>query len=181
MSDMTHQQYADHRSAMGHSISRSYVSRLVREGRIPLNKNRRINPADADVALDGTTERIRVDTVPDDPSAPGDSASAELTKAKVDTEIYRARIAELNYLRQVGELVPIEDVTRSMQACAETIVRAIDRLPAAADDLSTAHSRGGAKQVRAALKILARDLRQPVADNMRLLAAEDDDDEAEDA
>lgn len=162
MENLTQAEYARHRG-----VKPPHINRLVKAGKIPVNENGRINAADADFALDGSAERPRVSESASG-SAFGESHSSRLTQAKTGTEVYRARLAQLEYEERVGKLVPISDVQRSMERCAEIIVRDLERLPALAEDLTVIAKRQGAKALRLALKKAADDIRRQVAEHMRI-------------
>ncbi|WP_291854843.1 hypothetical protein [Bradyrhizobium sp.] len=174
MLEMTQAEYARHRG-----VTKQAVGKLVKSGKIALSVNaegrRVIDAAAADRALGEVRERV---IVRDEPEAgaphrgaylpPGDGAG--LTKAKIATEVYRARLSQLEYEERVGRLLRTEDVTRSMELCAEMIVRDIDRLPTRADDIAAAFTKGGVPAVRAALKDIARQTRETLEQNMRILS-----------
>ena len=173
---MSQVDYARHRG-----VSKQAVGKMVRDGRIPtqLHAGRKmIDPAEADFALGAS--RSRVSSGPDEasgrtgPERDARTSSSGLTKARTDTETYRAKIAELEYNERVGRLIPLDDASRAMERCAEMMVRAIDQLPTRADDLATAFQRKGVAGLREALKGASRDLRETLSDHMRLAAAEDD-------
>lgn len=185
MPGMTQTEYARHRN-----VSRQAISKLVGSGKIPASAfveeggRRLIDPAAADFALGETRERIvePVDGDDDDYGAGVDptfgsaagtrsvqsESTAALTKARTATEIYRARMAELQYDQQVGKLLAIEDVTRSMEKCAAVIVRELEQLPNFADEIAAAMTRDGIQGVRVTLKNIARNVRGALEQNMRL-------------
>ena len=173
MSDMTKTEYARHRD-----VKQPYISKLIRQGKIPVKENGRINAADADFALDGNRERVPV-RAEAEPSGGFDGGhGGRLTQAKVGTEIYRARLAQLEYELKVGKLVSVNDVRASMDICAEALARDLDRLPAFTDDLATAFTRGGIKDLRKALGKVAREMRAQMVENMRLIGEDAEDREA---
>lgn len=180
---MSQVEYARHRG-----VSKQAVGKMIANNKIPVtfrDGRKRIDPAAADFALGENLERVDagrdypdLDLRPDVDKASTRSSSSGLTRAKTVSETYRAKIAELEYNERVGELLPIRDVQRAMERCAEMLVREVDQLPVHADDLATAFTRGGVAALRDALKERARGLRQTLSDNMRLTAAaEDDEDE----
>ncbi|BAP94458.1 hypothetical protein [Aurantimonas phage AmM-1] len=187
---MSQVEYADHRG-----VSKQAIGKMIKSGKIPTtvrNGRKMIDPAAADFALG--ENRSRVNSEDEDPRdafgagfAPGmgpsaggggslgaSSASSGLTKARTASEVYRAKISELEYLERVGRLIPVDDARRAMEHCAEMLVRGLDQLPTHADDLATAFSRNGVAGLREALKGVSRDLRQTLSDNMRLTAADDE-------
>ncbi len=135
--------------------------------------------AEADAAL-ALTETLRPADQPDPaaapvasppPPAPGELAPfVGLTQARAVREGYRARLDRLEYERRMGRLVLVQDVTRAMEHCAQAIVRDLEQLPQAAEDLAAAFAGGGVQGGRAALRRIVRDLRRTVADSMRLAA-----------
>ena len=190
MSDglMNQVEYARHRG-----VSKQAIGKMVAAGKIPTmpgpHGRRLIDPAAADFALGESRERIDVGR-PDPatlPQAPGaivaeapaqTSSSSGLTAAKAVTEGYRSKIAQLEYEERVGRLLPLDDVQGAMERCAEIMLRGIDQIPTKADDIATAFSRGGVAGVRDALKVMARELKATLSENMRLTAeAEEEEDE----
>lgn len=175
MTLMTQADYARHRG-----VSRAAISKLIRSGKIPVEvkgKRKLINPADADFALDEHRERIN--SASPAPSEDALAAGGRLTQARTETEIYKARIAQLEYEARVGQLLRTADVTRAMEICAEAIVRDIDQLPNFAEDLAAAISKKGVAGARTELKKLAHRLRTSISDNMKLLGADEADTQEE--
>jgi hypothetical protein len=107
--EMSQAEYARHRG-----VSRQAIGKLIGK-KITLLPNGKIDVVAADRALGETRERVTVrDDEPD-----GDAASAPeveapraaaptggLTKAKTVTEVYRARLAQLEYEEKTGKLIP---------------------------------------------------------------------------
>lgn len=172
--EMTQAEYARYRG-----VSRQAVNKEVRAGKLPLTPSGKIDVAAADRLRGEIRERIdlpRTGELPlEDGSAPG-SSTGKLTEAKADRESYLARIAQLDYEERIGRLLPVEDVTRAMERCAESLVRDIERLPALADDLASAFRARGVPGLRAALKEKAREIRETIAANMRATADAQEDD-----
>ena len=155
------------------------VRRFVDDGLIELDSRGRLRLEDwervAEEVTDPSRLIARVTEAAADDEAPG--------PAKTDGSYARekAKGAQLdNELKQIaldkerGSLLALDEVTEAMARCAEVMVREIDQLPGRADDLATALSRGGVDGVRQALKSVARDMRDQLARNMRLLEAEDE-------
>jgi hypothetical protein len=165
MTEVTQSEYARHRG-----VTPAAVIKQVRSGKIPSRVNeegrRLIDQEAADRALGANRVLVRA-TDKDPPLAVG------LTKAKCDTEIYRGRLVKLEYEERVGRLLKREDVARSMERCAEAIVRDIDRLPTRAEDLAAAFTQGQLPGLRSALKAVARHIRSTLAFNMQLLGSDD--------
>lgn len=170
MSDgMTQAEYARHRN-----VSRQAISKLIKAGKIPVSPDGLIDPAEADFRLGENRLRVNIHDDADEatPVSRLPAEGAGLTKARTATEVYRARIAQLEFEERVGKLVRIVDIERSMERCAEALVRDIDQLPTVADDVAAAFARGGVAAVRDALKAKACALRDTLSRSMRLLAAE---------
>lgn len=173
--EMTQAEYARHRG-----VTKQAINWLVKAGKIALiikpDGSKVIDVAATDRALGEVRERViardEAETPPPVAAAYAPAEGGGLTKAKTATEIYRARLAQLEYEERVGHLLKTDDVVRSMELCAQSIVTDIDRLPHYADDVAAAFTRGGVSAVRMQLKEIARGIRTTIAANMRLLAAE---------
>jgi len=171
--EMSQAEYARHRG-----VSRQAVNQLVKDEKIQLvpsedNPGRKIiDVAAADRALGEARERINSrDDAPaprSDYAAPGETAG--LTKARTATEVYRARLAQLDYEEKVGRLLSRDDVVRSMRVCAETIARDLEAIANAAPDLVAAFRHGDEAGLRTALKQMVRRIQTTVADNLSALA-----------
>jgi hypothetical protein len=177
---MTQADYARHRG-----ITRQTVGKLVDAGKIPdsaivtSNGRRLIDPAAADFALGESVERItsaaiRGNSQRNLAGASSGRESSGLTKAKTDTEIYRARLAQIEYEERVGKLLPVQDVRRAMEKCAGVIVREIDQLPNNAEQIAAAYANDGARGVREVLKKLSRSVRDALAANMQQTIVDDE-------
>lgn len=160
--------------------SRQYINRLVNEGVLPTEGERKlINPTAADAALPpsrkaATAEPTDADT-PDTAAIPatsepssGPTVGQHLTRAKAHSETLRAKTAELEYRRRVGELLPRDLVSDAMAEAGGKVARAIDRLVRDADEIAEAAVRGGAKEVRALLRGKIRNIRAEVAEFISL-------------
>lgn len=184
MEAMTQAEYARHRG-----VSREAIGKAIKSGKIPESAfryddgKRLIDPAAADFALGKNIERVSVRE--EDDSDPqnipprylgGSGASHEgsgLTKAKTATEVYRARLAELEYNQKVGRVLAVDDVRQAMEKCAAAIVREIEQLPNHADEIASALSQDGIQGMRKVLKGVARQVRTALEREMRLTAVED--------
>lgn len=187
MTGMTQTEYAAHRG-----VSRQAISKLVKAGKIPPSAfvDGKIDPAAADFALGENRERIFAADVDEgdefggaDPtfgsaagtrSVSSDSGVARLTQVRTAEVLYKARFAELAYDKEVGKLLETKDVTRAMERCAAVIVRELEGLPNFADDIAAAIAKDGLPGARQALKNIARNVRLALEQNMRVVAAEDD-------
>lgn len=174
---MNQSEYAKHRGVSKQAISKS-KDKLVFDaasGKIDVaasdralgDVRQRVNIGDDDIAGDGSA----------DPGAGGSGGyvppaeTGRLTQARTATEIYRARLAQLEYDERVGKLLQLEDVTRSMRLCAEAIARDIELLPLSAEELAVAFQKDNLPGLRSALRGLARKTLETLAKNMRVAAA----------
>ena len=185
MGPMTQAAYARHRG-----VSKTAVGKMVKAGRIPFQEvggKILIDAAEADFALGNSMQRVN-EPRPPSPGVgrslplPGDEAetnSGRLTKARADDAEYSAKMRRLEYERQIGEVLPIAEVERAMQVCAEALVRDIDQLPAHADDLAAALARDGVNGLRRELKGLARRMRDTLARSMTAKIDETDEEPVE--
>ncbi|MFL9824109.1 hypothetical protein [Rhodoplanes sp. SY1] len=120
-----------------------------------------------------------------EPEATGDTTAAapaadsgeagRLRTAKADREVYEAELAKLALAEKRKLVLPIagkHGVEEAMIRVAQKIVATIDRLPARAGDVTAAATREGEFGVRKMLKELARQMRETVGREMRLLQAE---------
>lgn len=101
---------------------------------------------------------------PVDPDAP------VYTREQARAKQYEADIKEIELEKLRGELVEVSQLRDAATAAAESMLRAIDQMPARAEDLSVA-TKMPVAQCRVFLKTAARDLRQRVTDVFAGLAA----------
>lgn len=111
-------------------VSRAYIGKLVKQGKLPTTGGK-IDPAVADKALKNSSERpVRVDaptrvaaragdSAPSGPPVPG---TTSLLQAKTVFETYRAKREKLEYEKESGRLVDVDDI-RKAQEKAYSIVR----------------------------------------------------------
>ncbi|MFB6460466.1 hypothetical protein [Bradyrhizobium tunisiense] len=139
-------------------------------------KSKLVNLAEYDRLVGETTDLSRqqgADTKAAD-EAPAPARDGTFSKAQADRAGYEAELKRLDLEERLGKLLSIEDVTRSMERCAAVIVREIEQIPDHCDELFGAASKGGAPELRQALKDLVRKVRLSLEQNMRVLPAEDD-------
>jgi hypothetical protein len=151
--------YAEHRG-----VTRQAVGKLVADQKIPFRRDGRnvfIDVAAADRVLGETRERIT--TKEDAGEEAADSSSGRLTKAKTSTEIYRARLAELDYLERIGKLIPVEQLKDAAVASAEAMVLIFNSLQQRAPEIAAAAKKKGEPGVRNALKEIIREMRKNAA------------------
>lgn len=101
---MTPAEYARYRKC-----SREAVSKAIRQGRIPVGSNGRIDPKMADAAWDANTPRARGPAEPPALELPN-GQPLNLTHAKTLREAWLAEKARLEVGEMSGELVRISDV-----------------------------------------------------------------------
>jgi len=117
--EMTQSEYARHRG-----VSPQAVHKQIKAGKIPLLPNGKVDAVAADRALGETRERITIrDDVDEAPRAAAAPApGAGLTKAKTATEVYRARLAQLEYEERTGKLI---DATAASKEWARALTKVI--------------------------------------------------------
>jgi hypothetical protein len=181
MTLMSQAAYAAHRGISSAAVKKAIDSERIPPGAVTRRGRSVLIDADhADAALGDNIARLgeqknSSDSVAGD--ADGGSGgggfenvnSAALTKARTATEISRARREAFKLAVETGKVVSVEDLTRSMQVCAGALVRVIDQWPARADDLAAVFTRGGLEALRDVLKSQSRELRNTLAETMRLL------------
>jgi hypothetical protein len=170
--EMTQAEYARHRG-----VSRQAIGKLVDGGKIPFRVDedgtKYIDPAAADLALGESRERVDAD---DDAGDVGGSRSApaapSLTKAKTATEIYRARIAELQYQKLRRELVPVAQVEEAARQCGDVLATLVRQLSSRAEEIGGAYVANGVAGARAVIKGIERELAEKASAAFRALAAD---------
>lgn len=151
-------------------VTRQAVGKMMDAGKIPFRRDAAGKPlidmVAADVARGANTARL--DEPPDDddraPIAPTQSPeSSGLTKARTDTEQYRALRAKLEYEQLVGKLTPTDDVTAAAVKCNAAILDALRGLRQWAEPLANAAAKQGLDGVRGELRKMERELRNGMA------------------
>lgn len=91
---------------------------------------------------------------------PGDMtyAQAQLRKIKLDADL-----KEIAKGQKLGELLSIDDIEDAMSKISEVLVRNIDSIPSKADDIVAAVRADGVAGARAALRAIAKDIRDKLA------------------
>ena len=128
---------------------------------------------DAVRALNGAQARPQA-TAPAPAPAEGTLAQSQALRAAI-----RAEREQLDLDKAKGLLVPVEQVRDAMAHAAGELVRGLETLPGRAAELAATVGREGEPGARAALKDFVRELRERLAADMTLAAAEraEDDDE----
>jgi len=168
------------------------LARLVADGRIATERRGRekVFPlAVYDAAFAETTDPARIIAEQTKKATAADPPAEEPAGAVVNTALQEASIRakrleaderQIRIDRELGRLLPIDEVVAAMQDCAAAVVRDVDQLPTFADDLAAAVTKGGVSGLREALKAKAREIRATLDRTMRLTAAgsAEDDEEA---
>jgi hypothetical protein len=157
-------QYAEHRGVTKQAINK-IKDKLVYDG-----ATGKIDVAASDRALGEVRERIIAREEAPSGQQPGGytpPADGGLTKARTATEIYRARLAQLEYDERVGKLLLADDVVRSMRAAGEAIAREIELFPTRAEELAAAFKQNGPTGLRTALANMSRQLLVTLTASMR--------------
>jgi hypothetical protein len=157
------------------------VDRFIAQGLLKarMDRGRKLVPlAEYDRLVDQTTDftKIRGEAPPSLPAQPTRSTDENpvLVQEQARRARYEADLKQIALKRELGEILDIRDVEASMTRCADILVRRIDKLPAAADEITAAVAKGGVDGVRAALKDIARQLRQALAEAMTVVKVEAD-------
>lgn len=166
---MTQAEYARHRG-----VSRQAVNKAIGAGKIPLREShgrKGIDPAEADRALGLNVQRVLATAPAEDERDAAPRQAPGLTQARTATEVYRARLAELEFKERIGKLRPVEQTELGAQRCAEVVLRAIDRIGGRAEELAAMVTKDGLVGARTCLRDIARELRAVAAREFATLAA----------
>ena len=155
------------------------VARLEQQGAVTLKagqgRARLINVAEFDRAAGESFDAVRSlngTGVATTLASRVDGADPVLAREQARRAAYDADLKQLDLEERLGKLIPVEEVEQAMTTCAETMVRGIEQLPGRADDLAAAVARDGAAGARAALKVIARELRESLARALTLRVGE---------
>lgn len=163
--EMSQAGYARHRG-----VTKQAIGKLVAAGKIPVTeKNGRkvIDAVAADRALGETRERVSVRD-DDEPARPAEGAG--LTKAKTATEVYRARLAQLEYEEKIGRLLPVAQVQDAATEWAAAMLRVLE-MPLMRVDALLAAGGKGIVELRQVVRELIREQRARCAEEFNKLAA----------
>lgn len=164
---VTQAEYARHRG-----VSKQAISKQVAKGKIPVLPNGKIDKAAADLALGNSIERVDAEEAEQEARPRGAPATGGLTQAKTVTEVYKARLAELEYGRETGKYVEAAGIADASAACGETIVRIVRTISTKAEVVGAAMTKDGVAGVRAALKAIEQELLQRISDAFSKMAAD---------
>jgi hypothetical protein len=166
MLEMTQAEYARHRG-----VTRQAIRDLVKKGKIELIEHdgrKVIDVVAADRALGETRERVSVRD-DDEPARPAEAAG--LTKAKTATEVYRARLAQLEYEERVGNLMPVAEVKEGATLMGHSFLRVLEMALLRADELRAAARNDNPAEHRQALRKLIYDQRLRAVEAMNEMVA----------
>lgn len=130
---MNQVQYAEHRG-----VSKQFINKLVNTNKITLDENGLIDVVATDLLLGETAERATVDR---SERGDGTSANAQLTKAKTFGAVYDAKLSQLKYERERGNILPVEGVAEAAAECGEHLVRLINGSLSARADAFVGHAK----------------------------------------
>jgi len=168
---MTQAEYARHRG-----VSRQAIADLVKKEKLALierHGRKLIDVAAADRTLGETRERVTLREAPEaEPEAPNAAPreSAGLTKAKTLTEVYRARLAQLEYEEKVGKLLPRDQVEQAASDCGAAILRVLE-LPLTRLEPLYGAAQKGMSEFRDAMRSMIREQRTRCVQEFAKLAA----------
>jgi hypothetical protein len=171
---MSQADYARHRG-----VSRQAISKMVGAGKITLREEggkKGIDPAEADRALGMNVQRVLADGG-DDAQSNGYGGGREtqqpagLTRARTATEVYKARLAELDYNERLGKLRPLDQTEAAAARCMEVVLRAFTGIVGRAEELTARANKDGVPGMRAGRRDVVRDLRKVAAREFAKLQA----------
>lgn len=151
---------------------------------IPKGPDGLIDPVAADAAMIAagrlTPPAADAAETHDEPDAGGSRPRGEASGPtfygeKAETERVRRRLLEIELAEKEGSLVPVKAVEDAMVAAGLRIAQRIDLLPSRAQEIVAAARSGDMTAVRTVLRRAAIELRQVLADSLRLDADTMDD------
>jgi hypothetical protein len=116
--------------ARSRNVTRQMVSKEIRQGKYPKHRGCKIDPEEADALLASTRDPAR-ELRKSEPSAatPRTIAPEGFYAARTVREHYAARLAKLEYERECGKLVDVEEVNKSAFEMGRIIRDALLNLP----------------------------------------------------
>ncbi|GEM_PF-2517327 len=112
---------------------------------------------------------------PPAPTPQGDALPPTLVSAKTEKEALQADLLRLRLERERGELVPRQAQLDAMETAGRKVLRALEALPASAEELNALCHSGGLPALTAWLRAKAHDLAGFAADLISAAADEDAD------
>ncbi|WP_342106360.1 helix-turn-helix domain-containing protein [Methylobacterium sp. SI9] len=110
--------------------------------------------------------------MPAGPAMPIDPSAPVYTVEQARNMAYKAELARLDLEERQGKIVHVDAVRACALRAGEEIVRVLERLPQAADDLAVALTREGSHGVRLVLKQTVLTMRRDIADALADAMAE---------
>lgn len=153
-------------------ISRQAVSKAVKAERIPIRPDGKIDFAEADLARNAVAVPTTENPNPangEQPEAAQNQGGFSYADHRAAREEYQAKLARLQYEREIGELLPLQEVEAAIVEVGRKIQQSLDSLTAWADELDAAARNGGADGVRSVLKAKVRDLEKMTAESLNVL------------
>lgn len=105
-------------------VSNVRINELIKQGRIHAVDGHWINPAEADIALDG---RISPDTAYSGIGKPGEEIT--LNEAKTYHELVRIKLSELDLAQKNRELAPIAVIEWTLNRIGSQIAAILETIP----------------------------------------------------
>ncbi len=153
------------------AISRR-ITRLGLELRPGPRNSKLVNVAAFDHAVGTSTDAVRAANSAKAAAREQEASAGEdkvLAREQARRAAYDADLKKLDLDERLGKLLPVDSIEDAMSRCAEAMVRNIDQIASRADDLAAAVARDGGAGARRELKVIARELRETLARELRLL------------
>jgi DNA-binding Lrp family transcriptional regulator len=154
------------------------VDRLETDGKITVRREGRsklINLAEYDLAVGEVGDAAREAGAITKAGGDGEGDTAPAHPAYRDHQTrekqYAADLRWIELQKELGRLVPVDQIADAAAKAAEAAIRVIDRIVAHSDTIAAAVAKDGAAGARATLKDIVRETRQGVAEAMQKLAA----------
>ena len=173
----TQVEYANH---IG--VSKQAVSKMVKQGKITLRTDGKVDFAAADHArgknldpafIKPSSKDASTDLLQDVTPSADERNSPSYSQARTAREAYQAKMAKLEYERQVGLYLPKQDIEDALVASGRTIRQGLDAMIGWADELDAAARHGGADAVRRVLKERVKGLEDMIVTSLNLLAQDE--------
>jgi hypothetical protein len=95
--------------------------------------------------------------------SPSDPLAPVYTSEQARHMAYKAESARLDLEERQGKILQVDAVSAAIASAGEAIARAVDQMPAIADDLAAAVAQTGAAGARTLLKARTREIREMMA------------------
>ncbi len=168
-------------------VSEAYVSKMKRDGKIPVRADGKIDFAEADMARkrNGDPARAPLQTPaafdassrPEQPAAASNVGGVSYSDARTAREAYQAKLAKLEYEERTGKLIPRREVEDAMVTAGRSIRSGLDAIPGLADSIVAAvRNGGGPLEVRQLLRTKVVELEKKIAESLTRLGGDDGED-----